>query len=123
MNFENNHKKIQVFLNQDILFPFTINGKIISWNEDGTKLQKDIEEAFRKPIIIPLNEKIGLHSWVIQFKKRHENNNKFEAQIYLDNASDFSRFVEIIREAITDIELIPIHMGTVDDYKLKVKEK
>ena len=119
----NNFKKIQVFLNQDILFPFTINGKIISWNEDGVILQQDVEESFRKPIIILLNEKIGLHSWVIQFKNRPENNYTFEADIYLDNGSDFLSVVEIINNAFTDLKLIPRHKGTVDDYKLKGKEK
>jgi len=76
----------------------------------------DYEEEFRKLIILPINEAVGLHNWAIQFIQHPTEKPRFFADIYVDNSEDCPKIVSTIQNIIQDIHFSYYYKGTVGNY-------
>ena len=76
----------------------------------------DYEEEFRRLLILPINEAVGLHNWAIRFVQHPTPMPTFFADIYTDSKENYLRIANIIGNIIQDVNFSYYHKGTLSEY-------
>jgi hypothetical protein len=105
--------KVRNFLSIDRRTDITSDG--LHFSQEFKDRLSDIDELVRSKIIIPINEKVGLHNWAVTFV---QNSSQFFCDIYSSDKTHFDMIVSIISNRLTDMDIeLFEHKGTISDYK------
>ena len=100
-------------------------GDKLSINADGAFIPTNefleraytYDEKFREPIIVLINEAVGLNNWAVRFEQFAEDDSIYDVRIYADDEIIKGiRIKNIIENKIADTKLNFSYGGTVDDY-------
>ncbi len=75
------------------------------------------DEIFREPIMVLINESVGLHNWAVRFEQFAEDDSIYDVRIYADDEMVGGRKIKnIIEDKIPNKELKFYYGGTINDY-------
>lgn len=72
----------------------------------------DADEYFRSLVMLPINERIGLFNWAIDF--RENPGNGFKVDIFCNNECDFQLIYTIIISCMPDLKFLFIKNGPIN---------
>ncbi len=75
------------------------------------------DEKFREPIIVLINESVGLHNWAVRFEQFADDDTIYDVRVYAnDEMTDGMQIKNIIENKMPDVELHFDYRGTIEDY-------
>ena len=100
------------------LNPFEITSKGIEFNSAFTDRIYEEEENFRAPIIIPINDSVGLNNWLIRFIELPQDEPVFFVDIYVDSEVHYNIIRSIISEKLTEINFQFYYKGPKSNFTI-----